>query len=160
MDPHPHKGKQFFCTDGRRWRFFCQGQKIAQHNTCSCLVMYVWTQKTHRWFMLLYHETSRALPFHFPLPPRLSWHSCGERRNDACPSETWWIVMNTACVFIWGKARGTEGRVCGKGGGGREGGGRGCGGGADWERKLGFSCGTDAARVAVGSTAVADKRCF
>lgn len=33
-------------------------------------------------------------------------------------------------------------------------------GGVDCERKQGFSCGTDAARVAVGSTAVADKRCF
>lgn len=45
----------------------------------------------------------------FPLSHRPSWNSCGERCNDACPSETWWIVMNTACVFIWGKARGRQG---------------------------------------------------
>lgn len=46
-----------------------------------------------------------SLPF--PLP-RLSWHSCREQSNDACPSETWWIVMNRACVFIWRKARGRQ----------------------------------------------------
>lgn len=49
--------------------------------------------------------------------------------------------------------KGEEGEKEEDGGGRREGGG-------DCERKQGFSCGTDAARVAVGSTAVADKRCF
>lgn len=62
-----------------------------------------------------------------PPLPLLRWHSCRVQSNDACLSETWWIVMNQACVPIWEKAKGRQ-RGYGKGlwieaGGGGGGGG-------------------------------------
>ncbi len=134
---------------------------------CSCLEIYVCThirtQKTQWWFILFHHKMSLAflfLSFSLPSsPPLLSRHSCREQSTDACLSETWWIVMNRACVFIWGKARGRqrerERERVGKGSCWRRGRRR----RVDCEWKQGFSCGTDAAQAAGRITAVTDKWC-
>jgi len=72
--------------------------------------MFVHTHKKQQWASIhLHHETCLAPPppIDTPSPPR---HSCRERSNDVCPSETWWIVMNPACGSIRERERGGGGK--------------------------------------------------
>lgn len=156
MDPHPHKGKQFLCSDGKKMKIFLPEAKdrTTQHMQLSgdvCLD----TENTSVIYAPLSWDISGAsLPLPSSPPPLLK--------------QLWWAVQ--WCVSMWNLVNSNEHSLCvylreserktgrGGGGGGRAEWGR--GGGLDCERKQGFSCGTDAARAAVGSQAVADKRCF
>lgn len=118
MNSKPHKRiTDFFTEDWTScippWRLFCQPEERTTH-AYSCLVIYVCThvrgQKTTEIYSFLSFDIScfsllLLLPVLLSHPPRLSRHSCREQSNDACLSETWWIVMNQACVSIWGEAR-------------------------------------------------------
>lgn len=118
MNSEPHKRISALRTEPALfpWTFFCQPEGRTTH-ACSCLVIYVCTHVRTQKTIVIYSFLSCLLLFPFfsfslssytphPPQPHLSRHSCREQSNDACLSETWWIVMNQACVSIWGKARG------------------------------------------------------
>lgn len=165
MDPHPHKGKQCFCNRRQKMKIFLPGARdsTTQHMQLSADVCLDTENTSVIYAPLSWDISCASLPLPPPTPPPLLTQLW--RAAQWCVSK--WNLVNSnehsLCVYLRESKRKTGSGGKGLWERGRRERRRRTGGaewGVDCERKQGFSCGTDAARVAVGSTAVADKRCF